>query len=54
MDIKEFEQAVEAWKKRVISAMADDGEGFIDTVAIMADIDKIVAKAFDRDPVIDY
>ena len=57
MDSKEFEIAVDEWKACVISTMEHvDPEGsftYVNTVEILKDIDKIVAKAFGRDPVLD-
>lgn len=49
-EMENLKKELTKWMEKVIHAKATENEdGFIDTYAIMRDVDKIIAEAFDRD-----
>ena len=56
MDRKEFEKRLEEWKEKVMGAYKGKeyyGHCAVNTYAMIIDIDRLIAEAFDRDTVLD-
>ena len=51
MSTTDLNKAIDEWKNKVLSA--NDSQGMIDTFAMIKDIDRIIADAFDHAPIID-
>ncbi len=51
MNAADLKKAIDAWKEKVLKAK--ESGGAVDTFAMVKDIDKIIAEAFGRSPVIE-
>ena len=52
MPKQDLNTAIEAWKNKVLATYDNNNPGCVDTFAMIRDIDAIIAKAFDHDPVL--
>ena len=46
-----FEDKLKEWMEKVINAYNSKENGMTDTFAMIEDVDKIIAEAFEHDPV---
>ena len=57
MDRKEFEKRLEEWKEKVMGAYKGKeyyGHCAVNTYAMIIDIDRLIAEAFEHDTVLEY